>query len=173
MAISKRKRFEVLKRDNFTCQYCSAKPPKVPLEVDHIFPISKGGKDTIENLITACFDCNRGKSNIELTSIPESLIIKTEKKQLALSQYKQYQSILKKEKKVIESQIKEVEKIYSACFEYYEFSEKFKLSVKSFISKLGLDEVAEAMEKSCSRIHDEHQALKYFCGICWSKINDL
>lgn len=56
-------RFEVLKRDNFTCQYCGRSAPDVPLAVDHIFPFSKGGKHTMENLKTACEDCNIGKGD--------------------------------------------------------------------------------------------------------------
>lgn len=92
--ISKKLRFEVFKRDYFTCQYCSSKPPKVPLEIDHITPVSKGGKNNIDNLITACFDCNRGKSNNELTSIPKSIIEKSEGKKIALAQYKEYQKMI-------------------------------------------------------------------------------
>lgn len=58
---SKRLRFKILNRDSFTCQYCGAKAPNVELEIDHIVPIAKGGEDIESNLITACFDCNRGK----------------------------------------------------------------------------------------------------------------
>lgn len=65
--ISKRTRFEVFKRDMFSCQYCGKKSPDVVLHVDHIKPVSKGGKNTITNLITACRDCNLGKSNVELS----------------------------------------------------------------------------------------------------------
>lgn len=61
MAIGKTKRFEVFARDGFTCQYCGTRPPEVVLEVDHIHPVSKGGSDEILNLITSCYDCNRGK----------------------------------------------------------------------------------------------------------------
>jgi hypothetical protein len=61
MALSKGKRFDVFKRDGFTCQYCGQRPPDVVLEVDHIHPISKGGTDDDLNLITACYNCNRGK----------------------------------------------------------------------------------------------------------------
>lgn len=66
MALSKRERFEIFKRDAFICQYCGNRPPDVVLEVDHIDPRSKGGSDDQINLITACWDCNRGKSNKEL-----------------------------------------------------------------------------------------------------------
>lgn len=66
MAVSKKLRFEVFKRDSFTCQYCGRSAPDAVLECDHIEPVSKGGQDDILNLITSCFDCNRGKSNREL-----------------------------------------------------------------------------------------------------------
>ena len=56
-------RFEVFKRDKHTCQYCGRSPPAVILEVDHIIPISSGGTDELSNLITSCFDCNRGKGD--------------------------------------------------------------------------------------------------------------
>lgn len=55
------KRFKVLSRDNFTCQYCGKKPPEAKLEIDHINPISNGGDNRLENLLTSCFECNRGK----------------------------------------------------------------------------------------------------------------
>jgi len=38
-------------RDKFTCQYCGRKAPEVVLEVDHVFPQSKGGKDEMDNLV--------------------------------------------------------------------------------------------------------------------------
>lgn len=41
--ISKGKRFDIFKRDGFTCQYCGKQPPGVVLHVDHITPVSKGG----------------------------------------------------------------------------------------------------------------------------------
>lgn len=62
MPVSKSRRFEVFKRDGFTCQYCGSRPPEVVLEVDHIDPRALGGADEELNLITSCADCNRGKS---------------------------------------------------------------------------------------------------------------
>lgn len=61
--ISKELRFKILHRDNFTCQYCGRKAPEVILHVDHIRPVSKGGDNRESNLITACYDCNMGKSD--------------------------------------------------------------------------------------------------------------
>lgn len=64
--LSKKIRFEVFKRDKFTCAYCGRKAPDVILEVDHIIPVAKGGDNNITNLITSCIDCNRGKRDIPL-----------------------------------------------------------------------------------------------------------
>jgi len=61
--ISDELRFNIFKRDNFTCQYCGRKAPDVVLELDHIRPVSKGGDKRESNLITSCFECNRGKKD--------------------------------------------------------------------------------------------------------------
>lgn len=62
--LSRRLRYQVFQRDKHTCQYCGRKPPEVRLEVDHRIPVSKGGTDDLDNLITACEDCNRGKGDL-------------------------------------------------------------------------------------------------------------
>ncbi len=59
-------RFRVLKRDNFKCTKCGNSPSNshdIELHVDHIKPLSRGGRDNIENLQTLCNKCNLGKSN--------------------------------------------------------------------------------------------------------------
>lgn len=62
MALIKRSaRFAVFERDGFACRYCGRRPPEVVLEVDHLVPKSRGGTNQRTNLVTACFDCNRGK----------------------------------------------------------------------------------------------------------------
>lgn len=68
IGLSKKIRFEVFKRDSFTCQYCGRSAPEVKLEVDHIKPVSKNGDNEITNLITSCKDCNAGKSDRELSN---------------------------------------------------------------------------------------------------------
>lgn len=65
--ISSRKRFMVLERDGYTCQYCGARAPEARLHVDHIVPVSKGGTNDLDNLVTACEQCNLGKSDIATT----------------------------------------------------------------------------------------------------------
>jgi hypothetical protein len=78
--ISKKIRFEVFKRDSFTCQYCGKAAPDVVLHVDHIDPVSKGGADEIINFITSCFDCNSGKGD---RALDDSSILHRQRAQLA------------------------------------------------------------------------------------------
>jgi len=168
--ISKKLRFEVFKRDSFTCQYCSAKPPKVPLEIDHLIPVCKKGTNHIDNLVTACFDCNRGKAGNELTSIPKTILEKSEGKRIALQQYKEYQKILSLEKEQIENDINTVEVLFNNIFNDSCFSNKFRISVKTFLKELDIEVVSDAMEKACNKMRYPEKALAYFCGICWNNI---
>lgn len=71
MALTKRTRYEVLRRDNHTCRYCGAKAPDVPLTVDHVVPEALGGSDDPSNLVTACRDCNAGKAS----SSPDAALV--------------------------------------------------------------------------------------------------
>jgi hypothetical protein len=60
-AISVAMRFHILRRDNYTCQYCGAKAPDTALHIDHVEPVAGGGTNAPANLITACIRCNIGK----------------------------------------------------------------------------------------------------------------
>ena len=62
MALSKRLRYEVLRRDSHTCRYCGATAPDVKLTVDHVVPTALGGTDESSNLVAACAGCNSGKA---------------------------------------------------------------------------------------------------------------
>ncbi len=53
-------RKNVLRRDHHRCQYCGSKDQ---LTIDHVFPKSRGGRDTWENLVAACVPCNNRKGN--------------------------------------------------------------------------------------------------------------
>ena len=64
MAVSRRLRFEILRRDGHTCRYCGASAPDVEMTVDHVIPVTLGGSDDPSNLVTACKHCNAGKSSI-------------------------------------------------------------------------------------------------------------
>lgn len=54
-------RYQVMRRDQFTCQYCGAQSPNAALQIDHVVPAALGGSNDPENLVTACTQCNAGK----------------------------------------------------------------------------------------------------------------
>lgn len=68
--ISKALRFEILTRDGYRCRYCGASPQTTVLHIDHVLPRSKGGRDDASNLVTACADCNLGKTDRRIVGIP-------------------------------------------------------------------------------------------------------
>lgn len=61
--VSNRLRFAIYARDGYRCKKCGARDRGDNLEIDHIFPISKGGKSNPENLQTLCWKCNKAKGN--------------------------------------------------------------------------------------------------------------
>lgn len=71
MAVSKRLRFEVLRRDGNTCRYCGATAPEAKITVDHVIPKALGGTDDPTNLVAACSPCNAGKS----ASNPDAAVV--------------------------------------------------------------------------------------------------
>lgn len=66
-------RFSVLMRDCYRCRYCGASPAARELRVDHVVSVDEGGALTdIDNLVTACQDCNSGKGSrsVDPATIP-------------------------------------------------------------------------------------------------------
>lgn len=61
--ISLAQRFRILRRDHFCCMYCGQRSPFVSLQVDHFVPVAAGGQNDDRNLITACRECNAGKTD--------------------------------------------------------------------------------------------------------------
>jgi hypothetical protein len=68
--VMRSQRFRILKRDDFTCQYCGRRAPAVVLQVDHRVPVRYGGGNMDDNLVTACEDCNQGKGSLEIIPDP-------------------------------------------------------------------------------------------------------
>ena len=58
--VSSKMRFEIFERDGYCCKKCGSRDN---LEIDHIIPISKGGKSTYDNLQTLCHNCNYNKGS--------------------------------------------------------------------------------------------------------------
>ena len=50
-------------RDLYTCQYCSNEFSRNNLTMDHVTPLSKGGRTAWDNIVAACQRCNTAKGN--------------------------------------------------------------------------------------------------------------
>lgn len=148
--ISKKLRFEVFKRDGFTCQYCGRKAPDVILHVDHIAPVAKGGKNDLLNLVTSCADCNHGKGARELS---DDSVVEKQRKQLETLQERRDQIEMMLEWKASLLDI-ETEQARGAASYWEKLVPGWAVSadgvsdIKKWVSKFGLDEVIESMKIS-------------------------
>lgn len=151
-AISKRLRFEVLKRDAFTCQYCGKQPPDTVLHMDHINPVSNGGKNTLLNLITSCAECNLGKSDKLLSD--DSAVKKQQKQMQDLAEKKAQikmmiewrESLISADELLTDSAVK----LINQYLEGYSVSKIGRDDVKKSIKKNGYQSVIDAIEKCFS-----------------------
>ena len=57
------KRYNMYLRDLYQCQYCADTFSSQDLTIDHVIPLSKGGKTSWTNCVTACKECNTKKGN--------------------------------------------------------------------------------------------------------------
>ena len=169
MSISKKLRFEVFKRDGFQCQYCGKTPPEIVLEIDHIKPRKKKGQDNIENLITACFDCNRGKGATELKTAPP----KTEERVKILKEKREQLKAFNRLQERIYTEIQE--QIIKLCIKWEEYSQSEehltdhgKNQIKNLLRTFTFFEVQEAMEIAWSKPYLKDR-FAYMCGILWTK----
>lgn len=180
MAVNKKRRFEVFHRDGFTCRYCGRKPPHVVLEADHVIAVANGGGDELENLVTACFDCNRGKSATPLSEQPDSVEDRVARRREALEQVEAYNALVRDERESRSRVIDDIGVYW--CNHIFEkkgertFGDKRSKSVARFVEKLSLDVIYEAVDIAMERCpptrstgYDE-RTFRYFCGVCWNKV---
>ncbi|MFQ5834566.1 MAG: HNH endonuclease, partial [bacterium] len=67
-------RKNIYKRDENICQYCGKKFKPQDLNLDHVVPLSRGGKDSWDNVVCSCVSCNLRKGNRTLAEAEMSLI---------------------------------------------------------------------------------------------------
>lgn len=72
-------RKNIYRRDNNTCQYCGRRLRTEELNLDHVVPLSRGGKNTWENVVCSCITCNMRKGNRTLPEAGMKLIRKPKK----------------------------------------------------------------------------------------------
>lgn len=152
-AISKRTRFEVFKRDSFTCQYCGRAAPTIVLQVDHIQPCAKDGDNDILNLITSCQDCNAGKSDKALS---DDSAIQKRKRQLDDLQERREQldMMVEWQGSLIDLDVTATEEccnLWARLVTPYTVTETGKAKIGKLVRSYGLGEVCECMRISVNQ----------------------
>lgn len=174
--LPKKTRFEVFKRDSFTCQYCGKSAPEVILEVDHIIPVAEGGTDDVFNLITSCRDCNRGKGKRMLS---DHTTIEKQKAELdALNEKReQLEMMVEWREELMSLTEKEVDLMEDAIYSVsgYELSDTGRLNSKKLLRQFDIAEILEAIDIAFSRYYREqnsyyfNQAFNKIGGICYNR----
>lgn len=175
--ISKKLRFEVFKRDHFTCQYCGRMAPDVVLEVDHILPVAEGGTNDIMNLVTSCHDCNSGKGKTLLNQNDE---LKKQQAELKLLSERREQIQFMVEWK---KELKEIDdaKMQSICdlftsFTGYHLKSGGKKIIKNLIKRYSFEIVYDSTVIAFESYYDENdestimKAINYISRICYTKV---
>lgn len=164
MAVTKRLRFEILRRDNHQCRYCGGTAPDVPLRVDHVVPVALGGSDDPSNLVTACEPCNSGKS-----SVPADAATVANVADDAL----RWAAAMRQAAEEIAAEDDSLEAICGAVQDRWRprwMPADYRNSIYAFV-KAGLTEadlVALVDVALSARGVDDRFA--YFCGCCWKRV---
>ena len=170
--LSKSVRFEVFKRDSFKCQYCGKSAPDVVLEVDHIIPVSKGGDNDISNLITACFDCNRGKRDKKLTD-KQSIKLQKEELDKLNAKREQLEMIAKWRKELLNLMNESIDKIVEIINqEFYldiHLTDYERRNFSKRIKKYGVKETLNSSLIAFERYDDIETALSKIDGILYNR----
>lgn len=178
MAISKRTRFEVLRRDNHACRYCGATAPEAILTVDHVTPVALGGSDDPDNLVAACQDCNYGKASTS----PDSTLV-ADVAQDAL----RWAKAIEKASELIEVDRTERNQFQAEFNDLWEdlivgfnnvpayrpssWAEDIDMLRSRGLSKASIMEAFWITEGA--RTVQSRNKWRYFCGICWRRIGEL
>lgn len=148
-AISQKTRFEIFKRDKFTCQYCGQAAPDVVLHVDHIQPVAGGGKNDVLNLITSCAICNGGKGARPLT---DSSVVERQRAQIQdLEERRQQLEMMlnwRNGLRGIDTQAVEAVAEYIGANHDFEPNEVGKRSIKKWLRTFTPEQIMDAVDGS-------------------------
>lgn len=173
-------RFEIFKRDRFTCQYCGNSPPSVILQVDHIIPVAASGPDDADNLITSCQECNNGKGARDLKDIPPGLKETIEQRRERSEQVAAYNAFLLEQRERENAQIEFLglewfNRVFKEQNRYVFGSDRVR-SIRTFLKYLTSAEILDAIEIAHGRVYArpdyDIKTWRYFCGVCWRKIRE-
>jgi cytochrome c553 len=147
--VSQKTRFEVFKRDKFTCQYCGKKAPDVVLHCDHMHPVAEGGTSDVMNLITACAGCNGGKGarRLDDMSVVERQRVQIEELE---ERRQQLEMMLQWRDTLSNFQDDQIQQIsdYIGTKSQFSPNDTGKKHIKRWLKKFPLDELLEAIDTS-------------------------
>lgn len=168
MSVSKRLRFEVLRRDKNTCVYCGATAADGPLTVDHVIPKSLGGTDHPNNLVTACRDCNSGKSS----SAPGAPVV--EEARLDARRWKRTLEAVAAERTDRRLEVVEAWNVVERMWPWSEPPEDWKKSVEAFVHRgLTAFDIEFYMHKAIDAGTGYDHVWRYFCKVAWSEVGKI
>jgi hypothetical protein len=177
MAVSKRLRYEILRRDDNTCRYCGGRAPEVALTVDHVVPTALGGSDDPSNLVAACKDCNAGKTS----SSPDAPLVDDVQEKALRWSAAMAQAVANRasERQPMIDYCRAFETNWDEyCTGGYRdpvWPEGGADSIEKFYKAgLPLDELLRALAISMDRPRvDRYEKFRYMCGIGWSVLTEL
>jgi hypothetical protein len=168
MAVSKRLRFEILKRDQNRCKNCGRGPDEVVLNVDHVIPVSLGGKDDPTNLRTLCRDCNSGKSSTP-TDAPVVADVADDATRWAAAIRKAAE----------EARLHDNTEVYDAVVNAWtsyrrrEIPADYMEAIDRFLDAgLPAEDIVQ-MARVADAKPSVYDRWAYFCGCCWSRLTQL
>jgi len=172
MPVSKRTRYEVLKRDNHTCRYCHAADS--PLTVDHVTPVALGGTDFPDNLVAACQDCNYGKAS---TSPDAAVVADVEQRSLRwAAAMKVAAQRLSTRDEPMRQYVAYMEDVVRSLFGGYDdLPNDWRESLVQFYrAGLPLEMTEQAVALSVAKGNVEWPSKwRYACGVAWTMIREL
>lgn len=160
-AIPKKTRFEVFKRDSFTCQYCGRRAPDVILEIDHIHPVASGGDNHVLNLVTSCVECNRGKGARRLDdgSVLAKQIDQLEEINKRREQIEMMVNWKKELTKSLEIEFDSINDLINSETGFM-FNESGRRDIKLWIKKYGFGVVYDATETSILQYYTGPESIR-------------
>jgi len=180
MAVSKRTRYEVLRRDNHACRYCGSMAPEAKLTVDHVMPKALGGTDDPSNLVAACRDCNYGKAS---TAPDGTLVADVSQRAVewgkAISDYNAAQMSDRKKRNAY---VRRFAKAWNAwtvgtgeAKRHLPKPSDWERTIWQFYG-LGLPivELEDAVKIACgNQMVQVDSTFRYMCGVLWKKVNEM
>lgn len=173
VSIGPRLRFEVFRRDSFTCRYCGRKTPQVILEVDHVIPVAEGGGDELENLVTSCWECNNGKgAGLLDTLTPEADVhdktVLLAEREMQLREYNAVRGeIRKREDSEIDLVLQAWEDMWPGKTEPEYYLEPSR--IRSLLNEISVYDLLDSVEIAARNVRPSYARVKYFFGVAYSK----